>query len=58
MKIYLDFKCQNGHKTEARVESSANFIICPVCKKNAKRCISTPRFTVNGAGAYDDGVMK
>ena len=57
MKKLRDFKCQDGHTLEKRVEDSTYFCLCH-CGKQAKRLISGCGFKVNGAGAFDSGKFR
>ena len=40
MRIFIDFKCSNGHTTEKLIDNKTREIECPVCSEIASKVIS------------------
>lgn len=59
MKILNDFKCADGHVTEALREDSVTAIVCPHCGKEAIRTLAAPRSNLEGfTGAFPDAYER
>lgn len=55
MKILNDFKCADGHVTEALREDSVTTIVCTHCGKDAIKALAAPRSNLEGfSGAFPD----
>jgi hypothetical protein len=55
MKILNDFKCADGHVTEALREDSVTSIVCSHCGKEAIKALAAPRSNLEGfTGAFPD----
>lgn len=55
MKIMSDFKCPDGHITEALREDSVQSIVCTQCGKDAVKALAAPRSKLEGfSGAFPD----
>jgi len=54
MPVY-EFKCENGTITEKYVKMGTQTIVCPKCRKTAKKIISNCTFKLKGGGWYADG---
>lgn len=55
MKILNDFKCADGHVTEALREDSVQVIVCSHCGKDAIKALAAPRSNLEGfTGAFPD----
>ena len=55
MKILNDFKCADGHVTEALREDSVTTIVCSHCGKEAIKALAAPRSNLEGfTGAFPD----
>ena len=53
MKMLRDFKCKDGHMSEAFVEKDTFEILCRICDESAIRVVSTPKFKLEGwSGAF------
>jgi hypothetical protein len=59
MKIMSDFKCPDGHVTEALREDSIQSIACAQCGKDAVKALAAPRSKLEGfSGAFPDAYDK
>ena len=55
MKILNDFKCADGHVTEALREDSVTTLVCSHCGKDAIKVLAAPRSNLEGfTGAFPD----
>ena len=54
MPIY-EFECPNGTITEKFVKIGTKEIICPTCRKKAKKVIFLCNFHLKGGGWFSDG---
>ena len=52
-KIIREFRCKDGHTSEALVDKETLEILCRVCDNPATKIISVPNFTLEGwSGAF------
>ena len=59
MKIMSDFKCPDGHITEALREDSVQSIVCTQCGKDAIKALAAPRSKLEAlSGAFPDAYDK
>lgn len=59
MKILNDFKCADGHVTEALREDSVTSIVCSHCGKEAIKALAAPRSNLEGfTGAFPDAYER
>lgn len=63
MKRIFEFVCEDGHISEALVDSEIRDIPCKVCGKEATRIISMPQVKLDGCSgdfpsAYDSWSKK
>lgn len=59
MKILNDFKCADGHVTEALREDSVTAIVCSHCGKEAIKALAAPRSNLEGfTGAFPDAYER
>lgn len=55
MKIMSDFRCINGHVTEALRDDSVKAIVCEHCGMNAVKALAAPRSKLEGiTGDFPD----
>ena len=53
MKLMRDFRCKDGHVSEALVDKETLEILCRVCDEPATKVVSTPKFKLEGwSGAF------
>jgi DNA-directed RNA polymerase subunit RPC12/RpoP len=59
MKIFIDFKCSNGHTTEKLIDNKTREIECPVCSEIASKVISPVRSLLDPiSGDFVGATMK
>ncbi len=59
MRIFIDFKCSNGHTTEKFIDNKTKEIECPVCSKIASKVISPVRSLLDPiSGDFVGATMK
>lgn len=52
-KIIREFRCKDGHVSEALVDKETLEILCRVCDEPASKIISAPNFALEGwSGAF------
>lgn len=53
MKLMRDFRCKDGHVSEALVDKDTLEILCRVCDEPATKVVSAPKFKLEGwSGAF------
>jgi len=53
MKMLFDFRCKDGHVSEALVDKETLEILCRVCDEPATRVVSPTKFKLEGwSGAF------
>lgn len=53
MKMLFDFRCKDGHVSEALVEKDTLEILCRVCDEPATKIVSPTKFKLEGwSGAF------
>lgn len=58
IKVF-NYLCENGHTTEAFVDSDTRVIQCPVCSKDALKQVSAPMFRLDGTtGDFPGEAMR
>jgi|TARA_X000001388_G_C2154535_1_gene93739 hypothetical protein len=59
MRVYFDFKCDNGHITEKFIDNKTKEITCPVCSGIARKMISPVRSLLDPiSGDFVGATMK
>tara|TARA_Y100000052_G_scaffold9375_1_gene9275 strand:- start:459 stop:689 length:231 start_codon:yes stop_codon:yes gene_type:complete len=59
MRIFIDFKCSNGHTTEKFINNTTREIECPVCSEIASKVISPVRSVLDPiSGDFVGATMK
>lgn len=58
-KRFFDFLCEQGHKTEAYIDSEVREINCKVCSQTAKRVVSGAAIKLEGwSGSFPGAAAK
>ena len=47
-RIFLEFECPEGHRSEKLTHAETQEIYCPECDNIAQRVVSVPRFKLEG----------